>query len=271
MPASADRRPASLVVVGAVGQRQVVARARRGRGGAAARRPPGRGRHARSPPDGRAHRAAGATATPCSSSTSARRRSRSCADPAEQPRFFAALADARRAVARSSSPCAPTVSATCRRLRRSPGCVERGLYLLGRDGRGRPAGGDRGAGPPGRPAARTGTRRPARARGRGRTRRAAAAVARAAPDLGAPRGPHADRRRLPRDGRHPRRRRPVGRGGLRAARRRAAAAAARPAAAPRRPRRRRRADPRRRVPRRSLAIDADHERADRACSSPPGW
>ncbi len=78
-----------------------------------------------------------------------------------------------------------------------------------------------------------------------------------APDLGAPRGAHADRRRLPGRRRHPRRGRPVRRGGVRAASSRNSGRCCRtcccawstPSAD---------GEPVRvRVPRRSLAIDAD--------------
>ena len=86
-----------------------------------------------------------------------------------------------------------------------------------RHGRGRAARRGRGAGPAGRAARRARLVdllvREVRA-----TRRAAAAVPRAAGDLEAPRGPHPDRRRVPGDRRHPRRRGPVRRAALRAGR-----------------------------------------------------
>ena len=101
--------------------------------------------------------------------------------------------------------------------------IERGLSCCAH-GRGRPAGGDRGTRPSGGAAPRTRSGRPAGARRRGRTGRAAAALARPAPDLAAPRGPHPDRRGLPGLRRHPRRRRPDRRTALRERPRRPAAA-----------------------------------------------
>ena len=70
----------------------------------------------------------------------------------------------------SCSRCGPTTWATWPRTRTSPGSLEEGLYLLGADGRGRPARGDRGARPAGRAAARARAGRPAGPRGRGRAR-----------------------------------------------------------------------------------------------------
>ena len=72
-----------------------------------------------------------------------------------------------------------------------------GAASVERDERGRPAGGDRGSCPSGRPAVGAGPGRSVGARGRGRARRAAAAVARVARDVAAARGSHAHRRRLP--------------------------------------------------------------------------
>ena len=216
-----------------VGERQVVAGARR------------RGRRARSATaagssivtpgrasDGRAHALSPPGRRPCWSWTSARRRSR-CAPtrpsrPGSSPPSPSAPTRAPLVVAlradRLGDVSAYPAFARPRRARPVPARA---------DGRGRPAGGDRGTGAPGRAAARAGPGRPARARGGGRAGRAAAAVPRAAPDLGAARRAHAHRRRLRADRRHPRRRRPVRRGGLRASYRRTQRPhAARPAAAP---------------------------------------
>ena len=108
-----------------------------------------------------------------------------CDDSDEQARFFAAAGRSRRSGARWWWRCGPTVSASCRRTRRSPGLVERGFVPARRDGRGRPARRHRGAGASGRSAAGAGSRRPAGPRGRRRTGCPSAAVPRPAPDVAA--------------------------------------------------------------------------------------
>ena len=90
--------------------------------------------------------------------------------------------------------------------------VESSLYLLAPMADNQHPQRHRGAGPAGRAAPRAGTGGPAGARGGGRARRPPAALARAARDVGAARGPRAHGGRVPSHRRSPGRRREVRRG-----------------------------------------------------------
>ena len=125
-----------------VGLRQVLAGARRRRGRAAARRPPRRRDHARARPMDALTALPALSAPPCSSSTSARRPSRCASTRSSRPGSSTALAEP---PARSLVVVAARRPA--RRRVRVPGVrpARRARAVPARaDGRGRPAGGDRG-------------------------------------------------------------------------------------------------------------------------------
>ena len=159
-----------------VRERKVVARASGSGSRAAAPGPSGRGAHPGARPMDALHvlpmsgPAAVLVVDQCEEAVTL------CDDPFEQGAFFAALAD-HAEPARWSSRCAPTASAKCRRIRLRPS-RRAGPPPVERDDRTRPAGGNRGSGPPSRSSARARAGRPVGPRGRGRTGCSPAAVAR---------------------------------------------------------------------------------------------
>ena len=116
----------------AVGQRQVVAGAGRGRRRAASATAAGSsivtpGAHPMDALDG----AAGRRPTPVLVVDQCEEAVSLCDDPAEQARFFAALADARRAAPAGRGAAGRPPGRRCRPTRAFARLVERGLYLLG--------------------------------------------------------------------------------------------------------------------------------------------
>ena len=103
-----------------LGQREVVAGAGRGGGRAATRRPSGRGDHPGCPPDGRAHRAAALGSGAGPGGRPVRGGGHAVRRPGRRKPRSSPPSPPTPNVARWSSPCAPTGSASCRPTRTSP-------------------------------------------------------------------------------------------------------------------------------------------------------
>ena len=198
-----------------VGQRQVVA----GPGRCGGRACSATGERScvvtpRASPAGRRSTALDRSCRRSSWSTSARRLVTLASDPAERARV---PRRARRTHADAPAGLALRADRLGDAVRTTPGfarLVERGLYLSAPWTR--TTCGPRSRGRPGRSGCCSSRAWSTCWCARSRANPApSAALARAARDLAAPRGPHPDRRRLPAHRRHPGRSRPVGRGGLR--------------------------------------------------------
>ena len=262
-PASAGWRRRGAGRRRAVGLREVVAGAGRGRGGAASATAAGSSSSRPAPIRWTRSRAAGVRTRPVLVVDQCEEAVTLCDDPASGE-FFAALAeraDAAPLVVALRADRLGDLSAHPAFAR----LVERGLYLLG--AMARPTCGRRSRDPPARP----GCARAGLVDLLVREVEGEPGPCRCCPTPCARRGSGARAARSPSpataDRRDPRRRRPVGRGGLRPGARAAAADAARPAAAPGRPTptasRCAAGSPR------SVATDAEHERARRAARRRP--